>query len=1496
MRRTANISILADEFENDLTNINNLLSINKKVQLFIGFTNNFNKYQEYPIIWFPQGIYVIISPNISYGTDGATISLTLHDKMALLNGECGGTLPAAISFDQMQQEDRYGNIIIERPTIKQIIMELMNHWGGQQLGKIIINDLEQEVPQVLRWNGEEILYSYEEEEKKPLMYTKNKEEILQFALKKAYEKIPSSPNKPSFDEFLIILNETYPKYSEIQNIQIIIKNLKQTLENIKPILEGLNKEKEYLNSLKADYEERFRYSPEEFRNSLYSFHSYFSDLKKIIDKNYINNIFLQEKNTYQKCNYININYLEITKTGRKEHKEKYNRDFIYQLISDVKDLRTNAKKVESKFKSSSKISYNLNNKKYEVTLTPSHVIAFLLADYNVSKDNLYKTPNGKRIYSQDGYVYIQNGINNRTKKPDYTKIASSANAPLLNCYIFGEDKEEYLNYRFFNNFRNILARVNINSVPYLNSVMEDFNKSIEAIIGAAGAYLTYRSFAETLLKSIIDICDVLITQLSIVQESYNALTQLWTPFLSSISSTTVNSITLNEKIKEMQSQWKYIIKKLPRNYFITCLKDIYGEQEITLTIRQYGELICFSTNDNDYTTILNDLNTFQNKIKKISIYNDDIFLLYSQISAWFNKILTFTFSKTDQDGFYQKLTKAQNEIKKSNPDFLSYHQSLKNKIKNIEATLAECEKSYSQIPLMCYSAMRQWCNKNLKTYEEKISELYLDEQKQIQEDYFETIANISQNNLKNITAAMTNINNSIKKGNYIGAVKDIEQASYNLSVQNGFSELSTLIEDSQKQYQKAKKAYSFVERQWDLQNSNKDLSNIMENLIKKYNTQQLTQIAISDIQQEIEQQTKLLNELKAVLQKTIIDTIQNQLLKQSIFKNKYLTLCYRKAKQQKLKIASAPSYLDLPVPLKKSFEKTISDNFFKNIFTPFQTQLKLQLTYIKQYSAGMDIGYSLTEFTYPGKLEASPGDTIISILDKIKNTLGNFEYFYDIYGNFVFQQIRNYLNHTYSYFVIKDDNTNNDLNYAVNYINNKTVYDFYDGDIIQSYTNTPNYQQIKNDFLIWGERSTVEGQKLPIRYHLALDYRPAINSVFFFDVPPNISLTQYRTQNDFPKLGETSKKYYAAETNLFYEWVKEGAKQSQYLAMQDLITTKSKHFNSKEYFPKFGQPNKYYYDKSSGLLYQCTLGISRQYDTYKIINTYRIIKCSQKSSNFCEGDYIYDKNTQKIYRYINNNGILQKEQTSFKPIISKDFRTQLYLEGVVNEITGLATNDYYAELKNEWPKLYHIIKGQFYEDVKENFDSINYFLDILGNTRLTAEYGISNIGKRTHIISNNAINCIFEPDCSTIVILDKNPENELRKQDYTINDYNTEVQKLKDKKNQIKNWCEERKQRGEIDQIKWIEVSHQIYEQIVMGGILRSAYEEIRSQLYQFITYNEQIQLTTLPIYYLEPNVRIAVKDTVSGIEGDFIIKTLSIPLNVDGNMNISCSKAIERL
>jgi hypothetical protein len=64
----------------------------------IGFTNTTNQYTNFPILWFPQGIFVIMAPNITHDSNGINISLSLHDKMALLNGECGGRLPASTTF------------------------------------------------------------------------------------------------------------------------------------------------------------------------------------------------------------------------------------------------------------------------------------------------------------------------------------------------------------------------------------------------------------------------------------------------------------------------------------------------------------------------------------------------------------------------------------------------------------------------------------------------------------------------------------------------------------------------------------------------------------------------------------------------------------------------------------------------------------------------------------------------------------------------------------------------------------------------------------------------------------------------------------------------------------------------------------------------------------------------------------------------------------------------------------------------------------------------------------------------------------------------------------------------------------------------------------------------------------------------------------------------------------------------------------------------------
>ena len=158
IRRTCNLSMVTDNYSNDLASVNSLLSINKKINLETGFLNTTDFYKDYDIIWFPLGIYIIINPSISHSENGINISLQLKDKMCLLNGECGGVLPSSVTFNEYETIDENGEYVISYPTIFQIIQELVNHFGGEQLGKIIISDLDTRIKKVMKWTGSSPLF------------------------------------------------------------------------------------------------------------------------------------------------------------------------------------------------------------------------------------------------------------------------------------------------------------------------------------------------------------------------------------------------------------------------------------------------------------------------------------------------------------------------------------------------------------------------------------------------------------------------------------------------------------------------------------------------------------------------------------------------------------------------------------------------------------------------------------------------------------------------------------------------------------------------------------------------------------------------------------------------------------------------------------------------------------------------------------------------------------------------------------------------------------------------------------------------------------------------------------------------------------------------------------------------------------------------------------------------------------------------------------------
>lgn len=423
-------------------------------------------------------------------------------------------------------------------------------------------------------------------------------------------------------------------------------------------------------------------------------------------------------------------------------------------------------------------------------------------------------------------------------------------------------------------------------------------------------------------------------------------------------------------------------------------------------------------------------------------------------------------------------------------------------------------------------------------------------------------------------------------------------------------------------------------------------------------------------------------------------------------------------------------------------------------------------------------------------LVANAGDSITSILDILKDTLGNFEYFYDIDGNFVFREMQNYLN---------TSKATSDLDRLLNLDNEAYLmeigkgnasYIFDNPDLFISYANSPKWEMIKNDFMVWGEKKDSDGNSIPIRYHLAIDTIPQdwenhIYDNMVYNEKNHLMLVSidYSDYDNFPKPGEEELIYRDLQTNKFYQW------------------------NTK---------NKNYDDVT---------------------------------------EYIIKVNSIKL------------NSDSFT------WRDDLYLSGVEGTKHGADTNYYYMELEQAWPDFYTVENQEYKEKTDIDIYNINYYLDIIDSNAEISKYSVSNIGRRTKTYTDSNINCIFEPDIP----------------DYLLVKCDENYQVTEEQKKEIEEYL--------LEGQKYILVPESIYKNISKSSaIWNSAFYAVRDLLYQYTSLNESITLDCIPIYYLEPNIRISVLDKKSDINGDYIIESYSLPLDVDGAMSISCSRALDKI
>ena len=446
---------------------------------------------------------------------------------------------------------------------------------------------------------------------------------------------------------------------------------------------------------------------------------------------------------------------------------------------------------------------------------------------------------------------------------------------------------------------------------------------------------------------------------------------------------------------------------------------------------------------------------------------------------------------------------------------------------------------------------------------------------------------------------------------------------------------------------------------------------------------------------------------------------------------------------------------DVPLELRSSVRYTGSGTLFYNSATGMYTQdsevaAANDGTWIA-YGFNEDCGYIYTDFTYPGKLVSSIGDNVCSILDKIKQTLGNFEYYYDIDGKFIFREIKNYLNTQYSpvqtldreYTLTKNGYILNEENYFVDFSNkSQSIYTFNEGSaLISAYSNAPSYTNIKNDFHIWGKNA----DGYAIHYHLAIKEKP---------------VAPYSTWTVVDELDEQGKP------------------------------------TGKIHLAKPGEKNSYSY-------------------------------------------------------------------------IPKDWRAELYCQGLQKKTLQQRPDIYEQELLDLFDAIYDMRKKEFKSDLVNHPNDLQYWFDYIDPVGGLHDISVDAIGPKIHSYQQDKIRKLYDAEIPPVVMIDAG---------------STSISRAS-----LIAKCEGQGQ-------AYSNVTSQIYKSVSLGTVGYSAQETARDLLYKYTDYTAAISITSIPIYYLDANVRITVQDRAAGIYGDYVIKTINLPLDAKNTMSISATRALERV
>lgn len=505
---------------------------------------------------------------------------------------------------------------------------------------------------------------------------------------------------------------------------------------------------------------------------------------------------------------------------------------------------------------------------------------------------------------------------------------------------------------------------------------------------------------------------------------------------------------------------------------------------------------------------------------------------------------------------------------------------------------------------------------------------------------------------------------------------------------------------------------------------------------------------------------------------------------------------------------------------------------------------------------GQTAGYRVTDLTYAGDLIANIGESLTSVLDKIKNMLVEFEYFYDLDGRFVFQKKRSFINTLWT--PISTDEQGNYVVMENLMTASATAYTFSGGELITAFNNNPNLLNMRNDYSIWGQRTGVSGAAIPVHMRYAIDNKPKkYTQITVDDLESKLVIDNYNLKHGTTLTGRSSSEVttFTAEEYDWREIVYQMA--LDYYKYNILDDFELRLIKANPEYPTGQTGYEPYYIDMQGFwrqLYNPSLqgDIRKAEDDIKSLEQITI----DLSKEIADLEMRISELNQKLL-----DDTISEDEYSEMVENKEKLRIKRDRLGVTE--TNLASlNEQLEDLKSDIENYYQDGDRKYWNrDVFESPETINFWFDFLDTPGELQQFNVKTVGSRSKAINDSTVKSIYFRETPSVIFT-----NNISEEDW-------------------------------LTGYKYIQVPEANMESMfTISAQGKSAKNRLDELIYQHGYCIESATINAIPVYYLEPNTRIYLHDEETNLDGDYIISKITLPLSYDGTMSITATKAAESL